>query len=249
MANPELSPTLKRFLGSTEGKRTLKIIGSGIETPPQVTLLEQADEERYYSLEVNQATGRHKEIIDVVLTSGGNWQDFRSRTYLDDRLVTVTAMFKDHDDTRKFIKTRDPSLESYNVPTTEFFSGGFLALYGLRTGINIMVIGYHREGNNIIQWERRKDGNWTSSTYRDADGEVIGAHQIAINRTSAQLKIMENSTKNQITLTAPLRLNVNSWFQQMSVPDRSWLNLAHNFPLKLQVISHPNPQGRPQKNL
>lgn len=71
MTSQELSPIFQRFLKSVKEQRDLHIIGSGIETPPQVTLLELDDEERYYSLEVNQATGRRKEIIDVVLNPEG----------------------------------------------------------------------------------------------------------------------------------------------------------------------------------
>lgn len=247
MAKPELSPILQRFLESTEGKRDLHIIGPDIEAPPQVTLLEQDNEERYYSLEVNQATGHSKEIVDVVLTPEGNWQDFRRRTYaVDDKLVMVGTSFKDPDDAWKSIVMRLPSLTLPNVPIIDFFSGGFFTQY-VQKG-HIKTIGYDKgtEYKPII-WEQLRDGDWTPNHYQSADAKAIGSHQIAINRTNAQLKIMENSTKNQITFTAPLRLNANSWFYQMSVPNRSWLNLARDFPLKLQIISPLNPQGRPPK--
>lgn len=222
----KISPLLEAFLQSDEGKRSLHIIGPEIETPPQVTILEVDEKARYYSLEVKGATGS-KNMTDVVLTPEGNWQDLRRKSYVNNKLVTIVARFKELHDTRKFIETRDPSLESYDVPTTEFFLGGFFAQYGPRKGINIMAIGCD-EGDNRVWWKRGTSGNWTSS--------VIG-HQIAMNRTKVQLKIPGSSIKGGSTLSAPLRINSKSWFQKMGLPDRSWRNLAREFPINLQITT------------
>lgn len=233
---PRISPTLEAFFESEMGRSLFRITGSDLEVKPFV--IEQDEKAGYYSFEFDQLRGHC--IAEVVLIPSGQVINSRFRNYSQEKkLVSVSIIFQDTRDNRKSMHVQHPSTITPYIPSTEFLLDGFFARYTFQKGTNINALGYDKGGKyQRIYFERQEDGILVSNTsLRDPNAQPIGVYQTETKRSSVRLIITEHSTKKRIILTVPRRINTNWWFQQMSVLDRSWLNLVHNFPLELEIIS------------